>query len=321
MRRSKRRGRSGAALAAIAGPLVAAGLIWTRHVRARRRPGFPYFAGAPLLIAHRGGSALAPENTLLAFERAVTWWNADILELDVHPTSDGEVVVFHDDTVDRTTDGSGPIADLDLDAIRALDAGANFTPDEGATYPFRGKGVRVPTLLEVLTALPNTRVNIEIKDGRAQERVWQSIVEADAVDRVLIAAEKVRNRARLSGHPVPVGASGDELRIMVGQLRLGALPFPPAVDALQIPARWEGREVATRNLVEAAHARNMAVHVWTVDEPDEMNDLLDIGVDGIISDRPDRLARVLHQRCGRPLPPGPPDPPPEAFLQHLPRAS
>ncbi len=317
MSRSKRRGSTSAALAAIAGPLVAAGLIWTRHVRGRRRPGFPYFAGAPLLIAHRGGSRLAPENTLLAFERAVTWWNADVLELDVHPTRDGEVVVFHDDTLDRTTDGAGPVADHDLDTIRALDAGANFTPDAGVTYPFRGQGIRVPTLLEVLAALPRTRVNIEIKDGRAQERVWASVVEADAVDRVLIAAEKVRNRARLSRHPVPVSASGDELRIMLGQLRLGVLPFPPAVDALQIPARWEGRAVATRNLVEAAHARNMAVHVWTVDEPDEMNDLLDMGVDGVISDRPDRLARVLHERFGRPLPPGPPDPLPEAFLQQL----
>lgn len=319
MRRSNRRASTGAALAAITGPLVAAGLIWTGHVRGRRRPGSPYFAGAPLLIAHRGGSALAPENTLTAFDRAVRWWHADILELDVQPTRDGEVVVFHDATLDRTTDGTGPVADHSLDRIRSLDAGWSFTPDNGATHPFRGTGVRVPTLLEVLTAYPHTRVNIEIKDGRAQERVWESILEANASDRVLIAADKLRNRIRLSGRPVPVSASGDEIRLMVAQVRLGILPFPPMVDALQIPNRWEGEPVATPQLVKAAHARNMAVHVWTVDEPDEMNHLLDLGVDGIISDRPDRLARVLHERVGRPLPPGPPEPPPEPFLEPLPR--
>src|SRR5690606_30851581 len=115
-------------------------------------------------------------------------------------------------------------------------------------------------------------------------------------------------------------ASSEELRMMIGQLRLGVLPFPPTVDALQIPARWDDEVVATPELVAAAHARNMAVHVWTIDDPAEMNDLLDIDVDGIITDRPDRLARVLHDRFGRPLPPGPPDPPSEPVRQSLPRS-
>jgi glycerophosphoryl diester phosphodiesterase len=317
VRRSNRRISARAALATVALPFAAAGLIWIRHVRGRRRPGYPYFAGAPLLIAHRGGSALAPENTLVAFDRAVRWWNADILELDVQPTRDGEVVVVHDPTLDRTTDGTGLVADHDLATIQSLDAGWNFTPDGGSTYPFRGRGVHVPTLYEVLSAHPHTRVNIEIKDGRAQDRVWESVVEANAVDRVLIAGHKVASRNRISGQPVPVSASADEIRLMVAQLRLGAVPFPPAVDAFQVPDRWEGRVVATRELVEAAHARNMAVHVWTVDDPREMVALLEIGVDGIISDRPDRLARVLNERCGRPLPPGPPDPLPEPFLHQL----
>lgn len=310
-RRAMARGLATAALVGIAVAIPA------RWARGRRRPGSPYFAGAPLLIAHRGGAALAPENTLVAFERAVDWWRADILELDVQPTRDGEVVVFHDFTVDRTTDGSGPIADLSFDEVRRLDAGYRFTPDGGTTYPFRDKDVRVPTLDEVLRAFPGVRVNIELKDGRVQDRVWSVIRDTNAVDRVLVAAEDSRNRARFADRPVPVSAGKKELMLFNAQLRLGTVILPPRVDALQVPLLWEGREVVTPGLVAAAHRLNLPVHVWTVDTLSDMNRLLDLGVDGIISDRPDRLARVLHDRVGRPLPPGPPDPSPEPFLEHL----
>jgi glycerophosphoryl diester phosphodiesterase len=312
VRRSARR----SVLILTAAPLVLGGVAWLRYGR-RRRPGAPYLAGAPLLIAHRGGAKLAPENTLLAFERAISWWGADILELDVQPTRDGEAVVFHDATLDRTSDASGPIADLDLDRIRQLDAGFRFTPDAGATYPFRGRGVGVSTLMEVLAAFPGIRINIEIKDARVQERVWESIREADAADRVLIAAGRTRDRLRLAGLPVPVSAGKEELRLFIAQLRLGTVIFPPPVDALQVPLRWEGREIATPELVAAARRFNLPVHVWTVDEVDEINALFDMGVAGIITDRPDRLARILHDRFGRPLPPGPPDPLPEPFLEYL----
>src|SRR5690606_19540296 len=150
---------------------------------------------------------------------------------------DGEAVVFHDDTLDRTTDGSGRVDQHDLDEIRALDAGFRFTPD-GADFPFRGRGIRVPTLLEVLEAFPGMRVNIEIKNGAAQERVWESIRAAEATERVLIAAGSARNRARLDHYPVPVSAGKEELRPFIAQLRLGLILYTPAVDALQVPDRW-----------------------------------------------------------------------------------
>jgi glycerophosphoryl diester phosphodiesterase len=296
---------------------LAAGIALSRTRSSRHRPGWPYFAGAPLLMAHRGGAQLAPENTLLAFQRAVDWWRADILELDVQPTRDGEAVVFHDETLQRTTDGHGLVAEHTLEELRRLDAGYHFTPDAGRTFPFRGRGIRIPTLLEVLQALPGVRINIEIKDGRAQERVWESIREAEAMDRVLIAAGRTRDRARLTGYPVPVSAGKEQIRMFVAQLRLGRVIVPPRVDALQLPLTWEGRTVVTPELVEAAHELNIAVHVWTVDEVDEMNRLLDWGVDGIITDRPDRLARVLNERVGRSLPPGPDPASAEPFMEYL----
>ena len=131
--------------------------LLTRDRADTGRPGWPYLAGAPLLIAHRGGSALAPENTLLAFQRALDWWGADILELDVQPTRDGEAVVFHDDTLDRTTDGSGPVSARTLAELKQLDAGHHFTPDGGQTFPFRGRVIGIPTLAEVLRAFPGVQ--------------------------------------------------------------------------------------------------------------------------------------------------------------------
>jgi glycerophosphoryl diester phosphodiesterase len=274
-------------------------------------------AGAPLLVAHRGGAALAPENTLLAFRRAVEWWDADMLELDVHATLDGEIVVFHDSTLERTTDGSGSIADHTLEQVRKLDAGYRFTPDGGQTFPFRGRGVTVPTLREVLEALPGVRVNVEIKDPRAQDGLWEVIRAAGATGRLLIAAGSSRNRARLRVYPLPTSAGKEELWPFYLQVKLGLTLYAPEVDALQIPDTWQGRRIASRDFVEAAHRLNLPVHVWTIDEIPDMNRLLDWGVDGIMSDRPDRLARVLNERFGRPIPPGPPDPLPEPFLERL----
>ncbi|MQA89743.1 MAG: glycerophosphodiester phosphodiesterase [Gemmatimonas sp.] len=297
--------------------LVATGALIVQSRRRELRPGAAFFAGSPLLIAHRGGAALAPENTLLAFQRALEWWGADVLELDVQPSRDGDAVVIHDPTLDRTTNGSGLVADHSLAEIRELDAAFHFTPDGGETFPFRGRGFGVPSLADVLSDFPDARVNIEIKDGRVQEAVWEAIREADALERVLIAAGSTRDRARLKDYPVPFSAGKQDLLPFIAQLRLGFILYVPPVDAFQIPDRWEGREVATPALIRAARHRNIPVHVWTVDDLEAMTRYLDWGVDGIVTDRPDRLARLLHERTGRPLPPGPPSPLPEAFLERL----
>jgi glycerophosphoryl diester phosphodiesterase len=282
------------------------------------RPGHRYLAGAPLLIAHRGGSALAPENTLAAFRRAIHWWRADLLEIDVHPTADGECVVLHDPTVDRTTDGRGRAADLPLAQIQAFDAGYRFTPDGGATFPYRGKGVRISTLGEVLRELPHARVNVEIKDTRAQSAVQRTLREAGAEHRVLIAAGDTRNRSQFGDYPGPTSAGAQDLYAFYAlHLARGTRAYRPPVDAFQIPERSGGRQVLSPRFVAEAHAHNVAVHVWTVDEEADMRRLLDWGVDGVISDRPDRLARVLHERVGRPLPPGVPEGEMEPWLERI----
>lgn len=287
-------------------PLAALSL---RALAPAARPGRPYLAGAPLLIAHRGGAALAPENTLPAFRQALEWWEADIVELDVHPTREGEAVVIHDATVDRTTDGSGPVAGFTLEALRKLDAGYRFTADGGRSFPYRGRGVRIPTLREVLEAFPAARVNVEIKDGRAQPGVRRAIEALNASQRVLVASARRRNRARFADYAGATSASAEELYAFLALHRARATRlFRPRVDAFQLPEQHRGRQVLSPRFVREAQALNLAVHVWTVNDEADMHRLLDWGVDGIITDRPDLLARVLHERTGRPLPPGPPAP-------------
>lgn len=268
------------------------------------RPGHPYLAGAPLLFAHRGGAALAPENTLAAFRSAVDVWGADILEMDVHLSRDGELVVIHDPTVDRTTNGSGAVADMTWVQLSRLDAGYRFL-DLAGNPVFRNKGVRLPRFAEVLEALPHTRINVDAKAPEAARPLLELIVAHGAEHRVLFASEHEEGRGDRLGYPGPVSASRRQIQLFYLSHRFpGGGPYTPRTDALQVPWVWDGRKVTTPRFIHEAHRRNLPVHVWTVDDPQGMKTLLDWGADAIQTDRPDLLAQVLHQETGRPLPPG-----------------
>jgi glycerophosphoryl diester phosphodiesterase len=226
-----------------------------------------------------------------------------MLELDVRLSADGEVVVIHDATVDRTTDGSGAVADLPWSELRSLDAGCRFEAEDGSVG-FSDQSARLPLFDEVLESFPYMRLNVEAKCREVARPLVDRIRAHGAEHRVLVAAEHESSRQDVVGYPGPWGASRSQLRPFV---LLHATPFgflyTPAVEALQVPERWRGRTIVSRRFVREAHRRNLPVHVWTVDEPEAMRRLLDLGVDGIQTDRPDRLARVLHEERGRPLPP------------------
>ncbi len=256
----------------------------------------------PSNVAHRGASSRAPENTLEAFRLAAES-GAGGLELDVHMTSDGGVVVIHDDTVDRTTDGVGPVRGMSLREVRGLDAGYRFAATEGeGAYPYRGGGVRVPELGEVLRGFPDLKVNIEVKEDQpgVEEALLEIIRDADAEDRVLVVSELqvVLERFReLSGGAVATGASRREIEdfyYMSRQGLEGSLNLP--YDALQVPVEFAGRELVTPRFVEAAHDRGVRVDVWTINDAQEMRRLLDLGVDSIMTDRPEILSEVLAER-------------------------
>ena len=252
----------------------------------------------PVNLAHRGASALAPENTIEAFRLAIEE-GAGGLELDVHMTRDRQIVVIHDATVDRTTNGSGAVSEMTLDEVRGFDAGHNFSPDGGPTRPYRGRGVRVPTFGEVLEEFPGVPVNIEIKAGTPgiEEMVLGELREADALGRALVVSTPhaiVKRFRKVSGGHVSTGASRWEIGVFyfASRLLLGRL-IRPAYDALQVPLRHRGIPVVTPRFIRAAHARGVRVDAWTINQADEMRRLLDLGVDVIMTDRPDTLAEVL----------------------------
>ncbi len=262
----------------------------------------------PVNVAHRGASALAPENTIEAFRLAVEA-GAGGLELDVHMTRDGHIVVIHDATVDRTTNGSGAVSEMTLEELRRLDAGHTFSPDGGSTRPYRGRGVRVPTLGEVLQGFPVVAVNIEIKAGTPgiEETVFGLLRGANALGRALVVStphDIVKHFRKVSGGHVSTGASRWEIGVFYisSRFRLERL-VRPAYDALQVPLRHRGLPVVTPRFVRAAHARGVRVDAWTINQADEMRRLLDLGVDVIMTDRPGMLAEVLENRPPTFMPP------------------
>lgn len=252
-------------------------------------------------LAHRGASLRAPENTLEAFRRAMEG-GAGGLELDVHMTRDGRVVVMHDDTVDRMTDGSGAVREMTLDEIRGLDAGYRFSPDDGLTHPYGGRGIGVPTLAEVYRNFPDARVNIEIKEDQrgVEEAVARIIEDAAAEDRTIVASgiDRVIKRFRgVSGAKVSTAASRREIRwfLLFSRLHLESLLRPEYL-ALQVPAEYRSITIVTPRFLAAARNRGLRVDVWTINDPSEIRRLLDLGADTIMTDRPEELAKILDER-------------------------
>lgn len=256
----------------------------------------------PIAIGHRGCAGERPENTLASFARALDD-GAAILETDVRFTREAVPVLLHDPDVARVSDGTGRVRELTLDALERLDAGYHFSPDGGDSHPERGRGHRIPTLCEALAAFPEARFNLEIKEDvpGGIERTLDVIAEASGAARTLLAAadeglmDRLRACAARLGVRVAFGASAAEVgRFAVAALR-GEAPAPGPV-ALQIPPAFFGRPLVTAELVVHAHRHGVQVHVWTINEPDEMHRLLDLGVDGIISDYPARLAALIRDR-------------------------
>jgi glycerophosphoryl diester phosphodiesterase len=262
---------------------------------------YPALSGPlPLTFAHRGGAALWPENTLEAFRGAIELGCTHV-ETDVRMTRDGEIVVFHDETLERTTNGSGRVSAHTLSQLRRLDAGYRFSPD-GKSFPRRGQGVRIPTLAELVALSDQVRFNVEIKERGPFDlprALLRFIDQHGIAERIVVAAERhelMREFRRHAQRRIATSASRRECLQFwfASRLRLTAflrLPY----QALQIPVRAGNLTVVTPQLLDAAHREGLSVHVWTIDERAEMLRLLDLGVDGLMSDHPDRLRQVIAE--------------------------
>jgi glycerophosphoryl diester phosphodiesterase len=251
----------------------------------------------PLVMAHRGGAGLWPENTMHAFSRAVEM-GVDVLEMDMHSTKDGVLVIIHDSTVDRTTNGSGHVNELTLEELKALDAGYRWSPDGGRSFPLRGHGLTVPTLQEAFKAFPRMRFNIDIKQEQPSlvRPFCRMIRESGMKDNLMVASFKpeVLDEFRAQCSEVATSASAADVRAFLDlkAAKPGVAPVAIA-QALQIPEYAGGRQVLTRELVEVAHRHKVEVHAWTINDEASMRRMLELGVDGIITDYPDRLIALL----------------------------
>ncbi len=262
-----------------------------------------YLAPArPRVFGHRGAAALAPENTLASFAVAAQL-GAGYLELDVHGTTDGTVVVLHDETVDRTTEATGPVRAMRWAEIERLDAGYRFGDDDSG-HPYRGQGARIPTLEAVLRTFPTHHFNIEIKQAEPAivDETIALIRNAGAGSRTLLAAEKgsiMTEIRRAAGDEIVTGSSTEDVMEFFDHLGSGTLDGyrPPGV-ALQIPTRVGDRVLVDASSIAAAHASGLEVHVWTINEPAEIERLLALGVDGIISDCPGLVAAAIARMGG-----------------------
>jgi glycerophosphoryl diester phosphodiesterase len=257
----------------------------------------------PIVIGHRGSAGNRPENTLVSFETALAD-GAQILESDIQISSDGVPILLHDPSLERTTDGRGEACQSTWAELRALDAGIRFEDDNGST-PFRGKDIRIPSLEEAFARFPDARFNLEIKcPGAAGIRATLDLIERfDRADRTLLAAgeDPIMQdlRTALAAHTIrpAIGASLHEIVAAVSSA-LDDGEMPVDVMALQIPSTFANKPLATRELVEHAHANEVQVHVWTINDLDEIEALLDIGVDGIVTDHPGKMCDWL-KRVGR----------------------
>ena len=263
-------------------------------------PDHAYFNPAKfMVIAHRGGRSLGPENTLYTYQRAVDL-GVDVLEIDVHLTQDNQLAVIHDKTVDRTTNGSGAVASYKLADLQKLDAGYRWPADKTNPHPLRGKGIKIPSLAEVFQIFPQMRINIEIKDPKpaAITSLCETINKYNMSQKAMIASFDAgaikKFRSICPDVATSAGAREAIWFYWLQKMHLESI-YSPDAQALQVPEDLGDLKVINRRFVEAAHARNMRVHVWTVNHSDSMKHLLKQGVDGIMTDYPQRLMALLNR--------------------------
>ena len=267
-------------------------------------PSKPYYENIrrPLVIAHQGGDGIWPGDTLYAFEKAVEI-GADVLEMDAHITRDGAIVLMHDEEVDRTTDGTGLIENLTLDELKQLDAAYQWSNDGSKTFPYRGQDIQVPTLEELFQRFPQMRYVIEIKltQNPIDQPLCDLIRRYDMHEKVMVASfhdEAMQNFREICPE-IATSASRTEVRnfVLLGKVFLSGF-IAPKYQSIQPP--YDPKEslnipIMTERFIREAHAKNIRVEPWTVDDPALMKQYIEWGVDGIMTDRPDLMIEVLQE--------------------------
>src|SRR6266542_707947 len=256
----------------------------------------------PLVIAHQGGDGLWPGDTMYAYENAVKI-GADVLEMDAHITKDGQIVLVHDEKVDRTTDGTGLIEELTLVELKQLDAAYKWSINNGKTFPYRGQGIQVATLNELFQKFPQIRYVIEIKltQNPIDKPLCDLIRKHNMQNKVVIASfhDVAMQNFRRTCPEVATSASRGEVTkfVLLSKVFLSGLVAPQyqSIQPPYDPKESRNIPIMTKRFIREAHAKNIAVEPWTVDNPQLMKQYIEWGVDGIMTDRPDIMIDVLKE--------------------------
>jgi len=247
-------------------------------------------------IAHRGGAALRPENTMAAFDHARTL-DVDGIECDVHLSRDDVPMVIHDATLDRTTNATGPVSALDAQALTGLDAGYHF--QNGGGFPYRGTGLGVPKLADLLDRHPDMPVIVEVKGDRAEvvAPILKVIRGARRPARVFIGgfSAAVLGAFRAQAPEIPTGASRGEVEDAMQRAAAGQLPQRTGYALFPVPFFFRGQQILTAPFVQAATRAGIAVHSWVIDEIADIRTVVEWGVTGVISDRPEVAIRTVAE--------------------------
>ena len=260
---------------------------------------YAFLSPMPRVIAHRGDSHNYPENTLPAFRSAVDM-GIDVVETDIHITKDGVLVIWHDPTLERNTDGTGRVEDHTLAELRRYDAGYTFTKDGGRTYPFRGKGITMCILAEALEACPDQRFNIDLKTKCPQivDEFIRVIRQHDAVDRVVGASFHLSNLRRLRRLAPDFLTSVTTAEVVPLLLRQKTHTLPKTFKRkiiFQIPRQASFIKVVTPSFVREMHRRDAVVMVWTINDEQSMRELFGMGVDSVMTDNPALVIKVAEE--------------------------
>jgi glycerophosphoryl diester phosphodiesterase len=294
---------AGTVIVAVVAGLYAA--AWIRSSPIEQAAFFDSTAGdnpdnVPLVFAHQGGELLRPSNTMTAFTHAVEL-GTQVIDTDLHMTADGELVLIHDETVDRTSDGTGAVRDLTLAELRVLDFGDTFTTDDGQTFSYRGQGHGIVTVEELFEAFDEHRFGIEIKqaDPDAATLLCRQIHRFGYEERVIVSSFTQPNMDvfRRACPEVATSATGSEVRTFYVLHRLGLAGLvDPEYQAFQVPESAGGILILSDGFVADARSRGIPIVPWTINEAKVMDRLIGLGVDGINTDRPD----LLLDRFGAP---------------------
>ncbi|WP_223702661.1 glycerophosphodiester phosphodiesterase [Sutcliffiella deserti] len=265
----------------------------------------PFFKNSrPLVIAHQGGELLAPSNTMIAFKQAADM-GVDVIETDIHITKDGHLVAIHDATVDRTTNGSGAVADLTLTEIQALDAGYHFQ-DLNGNLSYRGQGAYIPTVEEMFQEFGDMRIEIEIKDSNPPEqyeeiaeKLWKLTEKYGMEDKLLVASfdqEIIQMFDNYTNGRVATAGGRQEItQFVIFQKIFMRNLYSPKVDSFQVPLEQSGIDLTNQRLIRDAKRTGLQVHYWTIDDKETMQYLIERGADGIITNRPDLMLELLEE--------------------------